>query len=91
MSDENLTLCEQLVKSLKNRVFKSANRYLVEMELMLAEMTDNGFEFSLANGWSPDTFYTVYMIVLLLTEDLNGAKYLWKRAAEREKIASGGF
>lgn len=86
--NEDEARCAQLMQALHDGHYPAANGQLVEMELMLAELTDNGCEFSLANGWSPDTFYTVYMIVLLLVNDLNSAKYLWKRAAEREKKAS---
>lgn len=64
--------------------FTGARKFMGEIELALTDNIDilNG------GGWSATSFYSIYMMVHLISEDLNGAKYLWKRAPRMYKEAT---
>jgi hypothetical protein len=83
MEHEQPSLEALLHESLTRSDFKTALSHLTMMELLFSE--DEAYFAENQCGLSPHSFYTVFLIVHLLVEDLNGAKYLWKRAPKAMK------
>mmetsp|Transcript_1639 Transcript_1639/g.2782 ORF Transcript_1639/g.2782 Transcript_1639/m.2782 type:complete len:239 (+) Transcript_1639:122-838(+) len=82
-------MAETIESCLDRKQFASALKAFATVELN----NDENSLLGLSSCPIDESFYAKYMICFLLEADLNGAKYLWKRAPEnfKESCSGGDF
>lgn len=71
-------LVQEMEKHLNQDNLQLTLNYFMEIEM------NNSFQFD-SDIWNGDNFFTIYLIIHFVIGDLNGAKYLWKRAPQQLK------